>query len=151
MDKKQLKNLIKRVLSEIGQYSENAENLLIGTCAQESGLGKYRRQLGGGPALGIFQMEPATFRDICDNFLRYKPDLQSKIKQAAGVSFFDCNDLINNDALAICFARVHYLRVKESIPGDLPGWAGYWKKYYNTPLGKGKEDEFIANFKRYVL
>lgn len=58
MDKRQLRNLIRRVLIGIGGYSEEAENLLMGTAAQESALGEYIRQLGNGPALGIFQMEP---------------------------------------------------------------------------------------------
>jgi len=28
--------------------------------------------------------------------------------------------------------------------------ARYWKKHYNTRLGKGSEMEFIENFTRYV-
>lgn len=150
MKKNELQNLITETLQGIDLYSDNALNLLLGTCAQESTFGKYRRQFGGGPALGIFQMEPATFRDICDNFLRYKPELIRKTQKVSGVDCFEPNDLINNDKLAICFARIHYLRIKESIPGDLQGWARYWKKYYNTPLGKGTEAEFIQNFKMFV-
>ena len=49
--------------------SQEAENLLMGTAAQESALGEYIRQLGNGPALGIFQMEPETFDDIVRNYL----------------------------------------------------------------------------------
>lgn len=150
MEKNELRKLIADTLDELGLCSECAVNLLLGTCAQESAFGKYRRQLGGGPALGVFQMEPATFRDIVDNFLRYKPELRDKIKQVSGVAFFDSGDLVNNDRLAVCMCRVHYLRVKEAIPTDLMGWARYWKRYYNTILGKGKEEEFVANFKRYV-
>jgi len=26
-----------------------------------------------------------------------------------------------------------------------------WKKYYNTPLGAGTVEEFIENYKKYVL
>lgn len=150
MKSNNLRTLIADTLQGIGLYSDKVTELLLGTCAQESHLGKYRKQLGGGPALGIFQMEPATFRDICDNYLRYKPDLQAKIKSVSGVEYFDAGELVDNDRLAICFARVHYLRVKEPVPGDLPGWARYWKKYYNTPKGKGKEDEFIANYERLI-
>ena len=138
-------------LKAIGLYSENAVELLMGTCAQESHLGKYRRQLGGGPALGIFQMEPATFRDISENYLRYKPELREKILQAAGIEYFNAEELVDNDWMAICFARVHYLRVKEAIPCNLSGWAYYWKRYYNTRLGKGTEEEFIANYKKYNI
>lgn len=150
MNKVTIRNLITSVLKEIGLYSDNAVNLLMGTAAQESRLGKYRKQIGGGPALGIFQMEPATFNDIVNNYLRYKPELAAKIERAASVSRFKAEDIENNDLLAICMARVHYLRVKKAIPGDLEGWATYWKRYYNTPLGKGTEEEFIANYKKYV-
>ena len=37
MDKKQLRDLIKRVLVDLDLHSESAENLLMGTAAQESG------------------------------------------------------------------------------------------------------------------
>lgn len=145
-----MKELITSVLKELNLYSGDAVNLLMGTAAQESHLGKYRKQLGGGPALGIFQMEPATFNDIVNNYLRYKPELASRIERVARISRFKAEDIENNDLLAICMARVHYLRVKEAIPSDLEGWARYWKRYYNTPLGKGTEEEFIANYKRLV-
>ena len=151
MNKNTIENLIINTISDINLYSADAVCLLMGTCAQESHMGKYRRQIGGGPALGIFQMEPATFRDIIDNYLRYKPELQEKIKKTAGVDCFDSNDLIDNDRLAICFARIHYLRIKEAIPSNLAGWSWYWKKYYNTPLGKGTEEEFIRNFQQLCV
>ena len=150
MYKKTLKSLIISVLKELNLHSDNAVNLLMGTAAQESHLGRYRKQLGGGPALGIFQMEPATFDDIMKNYLRYKPELTTRIERVARVSRFKAEDLEHNDLLAICMARVHYLRVKEAIPSDLEGWARYWKRYYNTSLGKGTEEEFIANYKRFV-
>lgn len=150
MDKNTLKSLITSVLKELNLQPGNAVNLLMGTAAQESHLGKYRKQLGGGPALGIFQMEPATFDDIVNNYLRYKPELAARIERVARISRFRAEDLENNDVLAICMARVHYLRVREAIPSDLEGWARYWKCYYNTKLGKGTEEEFIANYKRLV-
>lgn len=150
MNKVTLRNLITSVLKEIGLHSDNAVNLLMGTAAQESHLGKYRKQIGGGPALGIFQMEPATFNDIVNNFLRFKPELAAKIEKVGRMSRFYAPDLENNDLLSICMARVHYSRVKKAIPGNLEGWATYWKRYYNTPLGKGTEEEFIANYKKYV-
>lgn len=150
MNKVTLKSLITSVLKELNLHSDNAVNLLMGTAAQESHLGRYRKQLGGGPALGIFQMEPATFDDIVKNYLRYKPELAARIERVARISRFKAEDLENNDLLATCMARVHYLRVREAIPSDLEGWARYWKQYFNTPLGKGTEEEFIANYKRFV-
>lgn len=151
MDKDDLRVLISDTLHGIGLFSEDAVNLLMGTCAQESAMGKYRRQLGGGPALGIFQMEPATFRDIVNNYLNYKPALRDKVLAVSGVDGFNPDDLVFNDRLAVCMTRVHYLRVPEKIPSGLEGWARYWKKYYNTPKGKGTEYEFVCNYKRYCV
>jgi len=45
--------------------------------------------------------------------------------------------------------RVKYFQVKEALPTDLAGWAGYWKTYYNTRLGKGTEEGFIRDYKEY--
>ena len=156
MDKNYLRKLIYNTLTGVKGvelWSEDVENLLMGTCAQESALGRYREQLGGGPALGIFQMEPNTFNDIIKNYLAHKTKLKYAILNALGVS--SLNDLtvemlIDNDEAAIIFARLHYLRVKESIPHSLPAQAAYYKKYYNTPLGKATEEEYIRNYHRYV-
>ena len=151
MDKKQPRDLIHRVLIDLDLYSEAAENLLMGTAAQESGLGEYIRQLGNGPALGIFQMEPATFKDIVQNCLQYKPELAKLVMSVSGVNALRSEYLEYNLALSICMCRIHYLRVSEKMPDNLTGWAKYWKEYYNTRLGKGIEEEFIRNFKKYVL
>lgn len=147
MYKHQLRELIVETLKEIDLYSEDAVNLLMGTCAQESHLGQYIKQLNG-PALGVFQMEPNTFNDIFSNYLRYKRELLDSIYNL-------CGDIHNKNVmwnlkLAICFARVHYLRVPEKLPNTIEGYAAYWKKYYNTYLGAGTEEEFINNYNLYV-
>lgn len=151
MNKKQLRDLIKRVLVALDLHSESVENLLMGTAAQESALGEYIRQLGNGPALGVFQMEPATFKDIVQNYLQYKPELAKLVMSVSGVNALRSEYLEYNLALSICMCRVHYLRVSEKMPDNLTGWAKYWKEHYNTRLGKGTEEEFIRNFKKYVL
>jgi len=146
-----MKELIEDTIKRLDLYKPEVVELLLGTCAQESAFGKYRRQLGGGPALGIFQCEPATFNDIIENFLVYKSELMAKIIKISGVSRLNAKELIENDILATCIARVHYLRRKEAIPKDLEGQARYWKQYYNTPKGKGTVEEYIRNYKKYVL
>lgn len=147
----ELRNLIIISLKGIGLFSGNAVELLMGTCAQESALGRYREQIGGGPALGIFQMEPTTFIDIHINVLRFNPLLLKKIMKISEVKSLKPTDLLTNDILAICMTRVHYYRFKEAIPDNLTGWAYYWKKYYNTRVGKGTEEEFIKNYKALCL
>ena len=145
-----MRQLVTDTLKSLNLYSDEAVELMLGTAAQESAYGKYRRQLGNGPARGIFQMEPRTFLDIVINFLANKPDLKARIMKLANVDKLDPADLETNDVLATCMCRVHYFRVKEPIPIDLQGWATYWKKHYNTVKGKGTDIEFMSNYKKYV-
>lgn len=151
MTKDEVKNLIESTLRELNLYSKEAVDILMGTCAQESCMGKYRRQIGGGPALGIFQMEPRTFNDIVNNYLKYRDKLREKIKEVCGITEFDAYDLLTNDKLAAAMARVHYLRVPTPIPETLEEQASYYKKYYNTELGFAKVEDYIRNWKKYCV
>ena len=65
--------IIRPALKIIGLDFRAAEELLLGTALQESRL-TYLHQLGGGPALGLFQMEPGTHDDIWTNYLWNRPE-----------------------------------------------------------------------------
>ena len=148
-----MRQLVEDTLKELDpvvKYTQDAVELCLGTIAQESAYGKYRKQIGGGPGLGIVQMEPDTFNDCVDNYLAFRPQLAAKIKEVSGVKHFNAHDVENNDKLAICMMRVKYMRDKVPIPSDLTGWAVYWKRVYNTIHGSGKESEFIHNYKFFV-
>ena len=71
-------HVIQPVLLDLGLYSKAAEELLLGTAIQESRL-KYLVQIGGGPALGVYQMEIATEFDIIKNYSQHKPRLHKKM------------------------------------------------------------------------
>ena len=153
IDKDQLRTYVVRpCLGHLGLWSEAAENLLMGTAAQESHMGTYLHQIKG-PALGIYQCEPATHQDIHENFLNYKAELSKKV-----INLLSANDQSPVDQLswnlwyATAICRVHYLRAKGSLPeaGDVAGMAAYWKNHYNTSLGRGTPKEFVANYKRLV-
>ena len=55
-----VKYVIEPVLKTLDLYSEDAVNLVLGTACVESECGRWLHQLGTGPALGIYQMEPDT-------------------------------------------------------------------------------------------
>ncbi len=150
-NKNQFKELIEETLKEINMYSESAVNLLLGTAAQESVFGTYLKQIKG-PALGVFQMEPVTYRDIYDNYLNYKKPLWALIEVSMGFDYC-AENMIHDLKYAIIMCRLHYRRVKEKLPesNDIKGLARYYKKYFNTHLGKATEEEFINNYQRYVL
>lgn len=146
-----MRKLVEETLKEFGYYTPDSANLVLGTIAQESAYGKYHRQLGNGPALGIAQMEPNTFNDIVANFLKYRPYTIMLIKKVCKVTELKAEDLEINDKLAICMCRVQYLRFKNPIPSDLLGYAELWKLRYNTIHGAGTVEEFIKNYNKYVI
>ncbi len=156
-------------LKEIGLYSESAVNLLLGTAAQESHMGYYLKQLGKGPALSIYQIEPATHADMWVWLMTRKEKLAIEVLLYSGLYvehlFTGCFGdykkyakdlepaLLYNLRYATAMARVFYFRFPQPLPeaDDWKGHAAYWKKYYNTHLGRGTEDEFLANVKRFGL
>lgn len=148
--------IVRPVLEQLGLWSKSAENLLMGTAAQESHVGQFLHQLGGGPAKGIFQMEPATHDDTWEHFLRYKPNLAKVVRAIAGVADGvrpSSELMVGNLYYAAAMARIYYLRAPEPLPeaDDIEGLAAYWKRYYNTYLGRGTDEEFIRNYDRVVV
>lgn len=142
-------------LDKLGLNSSTAVRLISGTIAQESN-GKYIRQLRNGPALGICQMEPATFVDICDNYLAFRPHLIHKLRASCIVPIKDNtlpppDAMVANMAFSVAMCRYHYLRVKHPLPdaNDIGQIALYWKKYYNTAEGAGTVKEFRYNYEKY--
>lgn len=127
-----------------------AEQLVMGTAAKESGGLVWLRQLGNGPALGLWQMEPFTFRDLRDGFLSGDAPGKVQLRRAVGsfsASFSpDPTELCWNLRLAAAYCRLKYLSVNEPLPpaGDVAAMARYWKRYYNTRIGKGREEEFVS-------
>lgn len=150
MDKYYMKTTIELALMQTDTYSQQAFDLLMGTSAHESFGWRYRRQLGNGPALGFFQMEPFTHDDCWSNFLQYNPILGQKILFVSGLSFPDASAMETNDIYAACMARVKFLRDPQPIPFDLYGQAEYWKRVYNTHLGRGTVEEYINHYQTFV-
>lgn len=148
--------IVRPVLQRIGLHSPAAEDLLMGTAAHESHLGRFLRQHPTGPARGVYQMEPATHDDIWRNFLWHRSALATAVR---GLRLFDgrwipdYDEMQGNLYYATAMARIHYRRIPEALPahGDVLGYASYWKRYYNTPLGKGRTQDFLRNWNRLGL
>jgi len=149
--------IIRPALCNAHIWSKAAEQLLAGTCAQESQMGTYfKQQLG--PALGIFQMEPATHDDIWNNFLKYNPDLVKLVLKSCGISDLAPDQIPSSDLLvynlrySVCMARLKYMRAKDPLPAynDILAQAEYWKKIYNTVSGKGDTAAYANNYNRFL-
>tara|TARA_R110001583_G_scaffold51915_1_gene161596 strand:+ start:501 stop:1019 length:519 start_codon:yes stop_codon:yes gene_type:complete len=143
-------------LQQLGMYSLAAEQLVLGTIAQES-HGSYLKQLGKGPALGLIQMEPATHRDLWVNFVKYKRAIRDALLVMTSDSVDECYEqngwpdhvaLIWNLRYAIAMCRVHYYRKPQALPEvhNIRALGEYWKDHYNTIHGAGTVEEFINHF-----
>jgi len=137
--------VIRPTLQNLGMWSESAELLLLGTALKESGGLHYLKQLGGGPALGVYQIEPATHADVWENYLQWRPPLHVKVMSYLAPEPEREKQLITNLAYATVMARIIYFRIPKKLPkpNDYTGLGKYWKKYYNTPLGKGTVVDFV--------
>lgn len=143
--------VVRPTLQKLKLHSEAAENLIIGTGITESHL-SHLRQMGNGVALGIFQMEPATHKDIWRNFLTGEAHhelYQVMAEIAGGVTGMVPQNMVGNLYYATAMCRVHYLRVKDPLPDakDAVGLADYWKRWYNTESGAGRAAGAVAKFK----
>ncbi len=144
--------VIRPALEHLGHAGKTAEALVLGTAIQESRL-TWLRQLGGGPALGLWQMEPATHDDIYANFLPFRAVLRLKVYDLVahgGLAVKPVADrheqLAWNLRYGAAMCRIHYLRAPGALPAadDIEGQAQYWKQHYNTPLGAGTAEEYVA-------
>ena len=138
------RHVIRPSLLRLGLQSPAAEALLLGTALTESGLARLV-QTGGGPALGVYQIEPATHTDIWRHYLAYHPGLAARVLSLAAGGFGHPEQLVWNLAYATAMARLVYRRRAEPMPAatDLPGLAAYWKAHFNTAAGKGTAADYI--------
>ena len=155
MDLGQFREFVVRpTLKALDLWSDRAEALLVATAAHESAGLRYIKQVRG-PALSFYQIEPPTARDIWDRWL---PKQSITLRtNAQVVAEFRPGDYLENRLLAdmrfaTVTARLIYWRVPEALPkaNDVPGMASYWKRFWNTSLGAGTPEQFIANHGRFI-
>lgn len=77
---------------------------------------RYLRQSGGGPALGLWQMEPSTHDDMWRNFIRYQPELQSAVLRLLARVAPDAKLLTTRMDYATIIAALHVYRSKDALP-----------------------------------
>ncbi|MEM7048920.1 MAG: hypothetical protein AAF604_04635 [Acidobacteriota bacterium] len=145
--------------------TDAALQLLLLIAAHESRAGRYLWQVDAdgkprGPALGIFQMEAATHRDLWLNYVRWKPDYHAILAMALGRNGGTLEDLIAigeralpvNLRYATTVARLQLWRHPKPLPApaDIEGLARYWHAAWCKGCA-GTVEEAIANYRRYVL
>lgn len=143
--------VIRDTLNTLGENSLAAENLLLGTAAQESQMGINLRE---NRHLGLYHITPATHRAIWDKYLIHNPDRASKTRGLAGQRSFlksPHGELVTNLKYATAIAWLVYERTGKALPeaDDIEGMARFWHKYFH-PRPAVCYEAFVANYHRWV-
>jgi len=142
----EIKEIVEYALYKIDAYSDDALTLVVRTGMAESGYRALKGYGEGNPAIGFFQIEPATMNDMIDNYIKYRSHYKKNLV-SLGMNFQKDTTMsvMSNIGVQAALCRIHYLRDKHSIPSwdDLEGQAKYWKRVYNTNLGRGTTEHFI--------
>lgn len=148
------KHVIDPTLKHIGLYSKDASELLIMTALAESGA-SHLKQMGNGPAVGIYQMEPFTHDDCWINYLAYKKDIAALISSLSapglyGAKVGNAQEMAGNLYYATAMARIKYLRDRMPIPShtDIDAMAAYHKRVYNSTLGKADPKKTADTYRK---
>lgn len=162
---KDLRELVVRpTLLQLNEWSPAAENLLLGTAAQESQLG-FRMHSNNADGAGLYRISEATHIQVWDKFLVTDPELASRVRGLASqqqfLKFPHC-ELITNLGYATGIAWMIYKRNNIQLPSenDIASLASCWQMFYNnrdsnqptlTSVSNIDTDKFISNYRKLVL
>lgn len=155
--------VIRPALEHLDEWSQTAENLLLGTAAQESQLG-FRMQPSE-HGLGIYNISAAAHTRVWDEFLVTDPELASRVRGLASQQQFlkaPHNELISNLSYASGVAWAIYKSGHLTLPdaSDVHQLAQCWLNYYcprdhqnaqtsNNP--ERNQDNFVQSYRNLVL
>ena len=154
--KEQLAQTIEAVqerLSIVPKGSADHVALLMETSAVESSRGYIVRQVGG-PARGIFQMEPTTERCmrswLKDNFPSVHDEVMAFYDRKKSPDWNRTHNVPYNVAMSTAY---YWRRMGDSLAENittLEDRAKVWKTHYNTYLGKGSIAGYIRKAEKYL-
>lgn len=152
MDKEQLVNLVviptlKEIPKGISAEAVLAITMII---AHESTRGNFLKQIGGGPALGIIQMEPVTHDSIWDNgdsiwdnaFLMgiiTKDEFNNKRQPLAGRLIYDLR-------YCVFMARQYLFMDTNPLPKTPYQMSDYLKGYWNSEGGAADSNSYLRDY-----
>lgn len=122
------------------------KHLLLGTCAVETHLGKYRDKSIYRHGVGCMQIDKIAFDHIKAKYS--KKNIANRLRQTFGIALdkVEYRELAVNPLLSMIFARFQYWQVVEKVPETMLGMAIYWKEHYNTDAGRGIVVDFVHNY-----
>ena len=125
----------------------NAVNLILETSSAETALG----QITDGTlyaGMGICQFDKKPFKYIKDKSLRFRNLILAEL--GVDIVLVKWDHLRYNSFLSLLFCRLYYMTIRKPIPATREGRAKYWKRYYNSYLGKGTPRHYLKMASVYM-
>jgi hypothetical protein len=159
--------IIRPTLRTLNDWSFSAENLLMGTAAQESHLG-FRIGTDINKGMGLYRISAPTHLQVWDQYLVTDPELASRMRGLASQQQFlksPHHELIINLSYATGIAWMIYKRHKLQL-AEQPSvhqLAHYWLDYYynrderkiqqnqQTQTDAARLTEFENHYRKLVL
>lgn len=143
MNYSRYKVLCENLFNKWGIYSPYRVELHCMLVAHESQLGKHRKQVGGGPARGLHQIEGDTEDSIWNN--------SDKIKEnAAKFGIVRNKGRGEIDDIYDLFVAAHYVMMDENaLPKTIETMADYAKSYWNR-TGKATPEKYLNDYNTWV-
>tara|TARA_R110000787_G_scaffold254663_2_gene359957 strand:- start:2199 stop:2726 length:528 start_codon:yes stop_codon:yes gene_type:complete len=134
-----------------GMYSEAAENLMVGTALMESDI-SYLVQKGG-PALGVYQVEPETYIDITQRYFsvsEFRTQFESIFWDLGYTGTTNKEHLIFDLRYATIIARIKYFMAPTPLPDadDIHALGHYWDDIFNANPDVGFADQWEAKYRK---
>ncbi|WP_102798745.1 hypothetical protein [Bowmanella denitrificans] len=125
-----------------------AINLLMETASAETQLGQYPDTTPSN-GFGLNQFDHVGFTDLQKRTRQQDKLLLSNI-WGYNLDALFALDLADDPVLSMICCRLKYKLRPEIIPATLPARAKYWKRFYNTELGKGTEEHYTESANRLL-
>lgn len=139
MKYQQYKNTVDRLLFNWGLHSAEAVKTICMLTAHESGKGRYRKQIGEGPARGLIQMEKVTHDSVWQN----SDTILTRANKFGIDQNFSALEL--DDEYGVWMARHYLLMDVNPLPkGDI-NTALYCKAYWNR-TGKATAEAYLKDY-----
>ena len=152
MDKGQLATYaVNKMLKQIPRgFSAEAHLAVMMIIAHESYKGRYIKQVGNGPALGLIQMEPATHQCVWDEGdsvwenalfvgIITKEQFDRRIHPQASRLLYDLH-------YNVFMARQRLFMKPEALPKSKKALGKYLKKHWNSVQGAAAAEDYVEAY-----
>lgn len=146
--KQELHEHIRRVCQVIKpDNASKAIPLMVGTACAETHFGTLRdRHIQQGR--GVYQLDEVRFKDIRQYMLFQRPEFNVMCINEFGIDIQYVGYGIAIDyspLLSTILCRIGYYMKPEALPaaGDTKGQAAYYKKHWNSSLGKSSTEKYL--------